>query len=101
MRFIVHVGISLHHHLGGKQQNVVHVSVMYHVGIGLICKLAGECKCEFSLQSLVILEEYSCAVFFALLLSFAALLQTASIYMRDRSVDCQLQSAVLTKRHSL
>ena len=59
MRFIVHVGISLHHHLGGKQQNVVHVSVMYHVGICLICKLAGECKCEFSLQSLVILEEYS------------------------------------------
>ena len=31
-----------------------------------------------------------CAVFFALLLSFAALLQTASIYTRDRSVDCQL-----------
>ena len=53
MMSMVHVGISLHHHLGGKQQNVVHLSVL--VGIGLIfkqddVKLAGECECEFRLQ---------------------------------------------------
>ena len=50
MMSMVHVGISLHHHLGGKQQNVVHLSVL--VGIGLIfkqdVKLAGECQHKIS-----------------------------------------------------